>query len=66
MLHERVLPSGRKVCRARYVDPDTGRKRDVTLDAFARGANFHLRDCARDVRIQAGGGDSRSLCPLTG
>jgi hypothetical protein len=38
----------------------------VTLNAFGTDRKFHLRDCARDVRIQARGGDGRSLCLLTG
>ena len=30
------------------------------------GTSFHLRDCARDVGIQAEGRDGRCLCPFTG
>lgn len=34
-LNARVLPSGRTQWRARFVDPDTGRTTDVTLDPVA-------------------------------
>jgi integrase len=34
-LNARVLPSGRTQWRARFTDPDTGRKTDVTLDPVA-------------------------------
>lgn len=34
-LNRRTLPSGKVQWRARFVDPDTGRETDVTLDALA-------------------------------
>jgi hypothetical protein len=38
----------------------------VTLNAFGRARNARHRDCVRDVGIQAGGGNGRGLCLLTG